>query len=101
MLQGLSVIRYKLYQNYKPAHLQPLRQAGPFWLGIAPLVPNFGYAHRPRYIPEKHLSWKQSFQMIMLWEVASCTMVLSRWESRIYTSEPATSTEHPLPSKLQ
>jgi glycosyltransferase 2 family protein len=77
MLLGLGVIGYMLYENYEPGQLRTLLQASPFWLGMALLVllvRDYGYMHRIRYITEKDLSWKQSFQVIMLWEFASCAL---------------------------
>jgi glycosyltransferase 2 family protein len=77
MLLGLGVIGYMLYQNYEPSHLQTLRQASPFWIGMALLVlfvRDFGYMYRIRYVTDKALSWKQSFNVIMLWEFASCAL---------------------------
>lgn len=77
MLLGLGVVGYMLYQNYEPGQLQTLMQASPFWLGMALLVlvvRDYGYMHRIRYVTEKQLSWKQSFQVIMLWEFASCAL---------------------------
>jgi len=74
---GLGVIGFMLYRNYEPAQLQILLQASPFWLGITVLVllvRDYGYIYRIRYVTEKALSWKQSFQVIMLWEFASCAL---------------------------
>ncbi|GAB3201176.1 uncharacterized protein (TIRG00374 family) [Pontibacter aydingkolensis] len=77
MLLGLGVVGYMLYQNYEPGQLQILMQASIFWLGMALLmllVRDYGYVHRIRYITGKELNWKQSFQVIMLWEFASCAL---------------------------
>ncbi|HEY4650335.1 MAG TPA: lysylphosphatidylglycerol synthase transmembrane domain-containing protein, partial [Pontibacter sp.] len=77
MLLGLGVIGYMLYRNYEPSQLHTLQQASPFWAGMALLVlfvRDFGYIYRIRYITEKALSWKQSFNVIMLWEFASCVL---------------------------
>lgn len=77
MLLGLGVVGYMLYQSYEPGQLQTLLQASPFWLGMSLLVllvRDYGYMHRIRYITDKDLSWKQSFQVIMLWEFASCAL---------------------------
>ncbi|MDX5435584.1 MAG: flippase-like domain-containing protein [Pontibacter sp.] len=77
MLLGLGVVAYMLYRNYEPGQLKTLLQASPFWLGMALmvlLVRDYGYMHRIRYITDKKLSWKQSFQVIMLWEFASCAL---------------------------
>ncbi|MBC5992208.1 lysylphosphatidylglycerol synthase transmembrane domain-containing protein [Pontibacter cellulosilyticus] len=77
MLLGLGVVGYMLYQNYEPGQVQTLLQASPFWLGMALLVllvRDYGYVHRIRYVTEKQLTLKQSFQVIMLWEFASCAL---------------------------
>lgn len=77
MLLGQGVVGYMLYQNYEPGQVQTLLQANLFWAGMALLVlfvRDFGYMYRIRYITEKALSWKQSFNVIMLWEFASCAL---------------------------
>lgn len=77
VLLGLGVVGYMLYQNYEPGQLQTLLQANLFWAGMALLVlfiRDFGYMYRIRYVTEKALSWKQSFNVIMLWEFASCVL---------------------------
>ncbi|NEM97662.1 lysylphosphatidylglycerol synthase transmembrane domain-containing protein [Pontibacter burrus] len=77
VLLGLGVVGYMLYKNYEPGQLQTLLQANLFWAGMALLVlfiRDFGYMYRIRYITEKALSWKQSFNVIMLWEFASCVL---------------------------
>ncbi len=74
---GLGVVGYMLYRNYEPDQLQTLLQASPLWLGITLLVlfiRDFGYIYRIRYITDKELSWKRSFNVIMLWEFASCAL---------------------------
>ncbi|ARS35666.1 lysylphosphatidylglycerol synthase transmembrane domain-containing protein [Pontibacter actiniarum] len=77
LLLGLGVVGYMLHQSYEPGQLQTLLQANPFWLAMALLlllVRDCGYMHRIRYITEKELTWKQSFQVITLWEFASCAL---------------------------
>ncbi|MEJ8755575.1 lysylphosphatidylglycerol synthase transmembrane domain-containing protein [Pontibacter sp. H259] len=77
VLLGLSVVGYMLYRNYKPEQLETLVQASPLWLGVTFLVlfiRDFGYIYRIRYITERALTWKQSFNVIMLWEFASCAL---------------------------
>ncbi|MFD2513288.1 lysylphosphatidylglycerol synthase transmembrane domain-containing protein [Pontibacter locisalis] len=77
ILLGLGVISYMLYKNYEPEQLQTLVQANPFWIGMALLVlfiRDFGYMYRIRHITDKVLTWKQSFNVIMLWEFASCAL---------------------------
>ncbi|GAB3196406.1 lysylphosphatidylglycerol synthase transmembrane domain-containing protein [Pontibacter aydingkolensis] len=66
-----------LYQNYEPSQLSTLLNASPFWIGMALLVlfvRDFGYMYRIRFITDKVLSWKQSFNVIMLWEFASSVL---------------------------
>jgi uncharacterized protein (TIRG00374 family) len=77
VLLGFGVIGYMLYTNYEPGQLDMLLQASPFWVGMALLlllVRDLGYMYRIRYITDKVLSWKQSFNVIMLWEFASCAL---------------------------
>ncbi|WP_114783978.1 lysylphosphatidylglycerol synthase transmembrane domain-containing protein [Botryobacter ruber] len=77
LIPGIGVIAIMLYRNYEPAHLQTLLQANLFWLGMALLVlgvRDVGYMYRIRYVTDKVLSWKQSFNVIMLWEFASCAL---------------------------
>lgn len=77
MLLGFGVIGYMLYSTYEPGQFQTLLQANLFWVGMAIavlLIRDFGYMYRIRYITDKVLSWKQSFNVIMLWEFASCAL---------------------------
>ncbi|GHA60656.1 lysylphosphatidylglycerol synthase transmembrane domain-containing protein [Pontibacter akesuensis] len=77
VLLGLGVISYMLYQSYEPGQLQTLVKASPFWMMMALLVlcaRDLGYIYRIRFVTDKALSWKQSFNVIMLWEFASCAL---------------------------
>ncbi|MHA6248260.1 lysylphosphatidylglycerol synthase transmembrane domain-containing protein [Pontibacter sp. CAU 1760] len=77
ILLGLCMAGYMLRQSQEQVQLQTLLQASFFWLGMAILlllVRDYGYMYRIRYITGKDLSWKQSFQVIMLWEFASCAL---------------------------
>lgn len=77
MLLGFGVIGYMLYSTYEPGQFQTLMQANLFWVGMAIavlFVRDFGYMYRIRYITDKVLSWRQSFNVIMLWEFASCAL---------------------------
>ncbi|MEJ8802036.1 lysylphosphatidylglycerol synthase transmembrane domain-containing protein [Pontibacter sp. H249] len=77
VLLGLGVIGYMLYQNYEPEQLETLLNASPFWIGMTLLVlfiRDFGYMYRIRFLTDKALNWKQSFNVIMLWEFASCVL---------------------------
>ena len=77
VLLGLGVIGYMLYKNYQPEQLSTLLSASPFWIGMTLLVlfiRDFGYMYRIRFLTDKVLNWKQSFNVIMLWEFASCAL---------------------------
>ncbi|WP_299821418.1 lysylphosphatidylglycerol synthase transmembrane domain-containing protein [uncultured Pontibacter sp.] len=77
VLLGLGVIAYMLYQNYEPAQLDTLLNASPFWIGMTLLmlfIRDFGYMYRIRFLTDKALNWKQSFNVIMLWEFASSAL---------------------------
>jgi uncharacterized membrane protein YbhN (UPF0104 family) len=77
VLLGIGVLGYMLYTSYGPGQLDTLLQASPMWVGMALLlllVRDLGYMYRIRYITDKVLSWKQSFNVIMLWEFASCAL---------------------------
>ncbi|MFD3000999.1 YbhN family protein [Pontibacter toksunensis] len=77
ILLGFGVIGYMLYTNYEPGQVDTLLEASPLWVAMALLVllvRDMGYIYRIRYITDKVLSWKQSFNVIMLWEFASCAL---------------------------
>jgi len=77
VLLGLSTAGYMLYRNHEPRQLQTLLQANLFWVAMAIavlIIRDFGYMYRIRYITDRVLSWKQSFNVIMLWEFASCAL---------------------------
>ncbi|WP_347159130.1 lysylphosphatidylglycerol synthase transmembrane domain-containing protein [Pontibacter chitinilyticus] len=77
MLLGLGVIGYMLYRNYEPGQVQTFLNANITWVSIALAVlfiRDVGYIYRIRHITDKALSWRRSFQVIMLWEFASCAL---------------------------
>jgi len=74
---GLGVVGYMLYRDPAARDLSALRDARIHWLIITIfvlIVRDAGYMYRIRHITEKALSWRQSVDVIMLWEFASCVM---------------------------
>jgi glycosyltransferase 2 family protein len=74
---GLGVVGYMLYRDPASRNLGALLDAKIHWLLITVLVllvRDVGYMYRIRHITEKALSWRQSVDVIMLWEFASCVM---------------------------
>jgi glycosyltransferase 2 family protein len=74
---GLGVVGYMLYRDPAARNLGALLDAKIHWLLITLLVlvvRDAGYMYRIRHITEKALSWRQSVDVIMLWEFASCVM---------------------------
>lgn len=73
---GLLVIVWLLWKEFDPEAISQI-QFTPwvaFWLGIAMMMMVFrdlGYIIRIRILTDKQLSWKQSFNVIMLWEFTS------------------------------
>jgi glycosyltransferase 2 family protein len=74
---GLGVVGFMFWRSYEPGDLAGLANAKPLWLFITLLVllgRDFGYMYRIRHIAEKQLSWRQSVDVIMIWEFASCLL---------------------------
>ncbi|RAK68398.1 lysylphosphatidylglycerol synthase transmembrane domain-containing protein [Hymenobacter edaphi] len=74
---GLGVVGFMFWRSYQPGDLAALGNAKPGWLLITLLVllvRDVGYMYRIRHIAEKQLSWKQSVDVIMIWEFASCLL---------------------------
>jgi uncharacterized protein (TIRG00374 family) len=74
---GLGAVGYMLYRDPAARNLGALADAKLHWLLITILVlvvRDAGYMYRIRHITEKALSWRQSVEVIMLWEFASCVM---------------------------
>lgn len=71
---GLSVTGYMFFRAYDMEDLSPLAQAEVGWLVTAVLVliaRDAGYVYRIRSITDKFLSWRNSLDVIVLWEFAS------------------------------
>ncbi|GAA3956695.1 lysylphosphatidylglycerol synthase transmembrane domain-containing protein [Hymenobacter antarcticus] len=74
---GLSVVGFMFWRSYKPGGLAPLAQASWEWLLITLgvlLARDLGYIYRIRHIAERELSYRQSLDVIMIWEFASCVL---------------------------
>ena len=74
---GLTVVGLMFWHSYKPGDLAPLAQANWGWLGATFAVlaaRDFGYIYRIRHLTHRALSWRQSLDVIMIWELASCVM---------------------------
>lgn len=73
---GLSVTGYLIYQDFNRESFVNIdwKASTFFWLLMCLLFMAFrdvGYMIRLRILTDKKLSWKQCFQVIMLWEFAS------------------------------
>jgi glycosyltransferase 2 family protein len=76
IILGLGVAFWLLYKNYDPAAFTFFHwtwQATLWLLGalLMMIVRDLAYMYRVRVLTEKKLSWKQSLQVIMLWEFSS------------------------------
>jgi len=77
VLIGLSVVAFMFWRSYEPGELAPLANARWEWLlvTLAVLVArDFGYIYRIRHIAERELNYRQSLDVIMIWEFASCVL---------------------------
>jgi uncharacterized protein (TIRG00374 family) len=77
VLLGLIVVAYMIYKDPESARFSNLLNAKLHWIFITfgvLIIRDFGYMYRIRHITGKFLSWKQSIDVIMLWEFASCVM---------------------------
>lgn len=77
VLIGLAVVGFLFWRSYKPGDLAPLADAKWEWLLITLLVlwaRDLGYIYRIRHIAERELSWRQAFEVIVIWEFASCVL---------------------------
>jgi glycosyltransferase 2 family protein len=71
---GLSVTAFMFFRAYDLQDLAPLAQAKVGWLVAAVLVllaRDAGYVYRIRNITDKFLTWRNSLDVIVLWEFAS------------------------------
>jgi hypothetical protein len=77
VLIGLAVVGFMFWRSYKPGELAPLADARWEWLVVALLVllaRDLGYIYRIRHIAERELNYRQSLDVIMIWEFASCVL---------------------------
>lgn len=73
---GFGVVGYMVYREFNPAAFESVNftSSSLFWLGVAAILMAFrdiGYMIRIRLLADKHLTWKQAFRIIMLWEFTS------------------------------
>jgi len=77
VLIGLAVVGFMFWRSYKPGELAPLANARWEWLLVTLLVliaRDLGYIYRIRHIAERELNYRQSLDVIMIWEFASCVL---------------------------
>ena len=77
VLIGLGVVGFLFWRSYRPGDLAPLANAKWQWLLVTLLVlwaRDLGYIYRIRHIAERELSWRQAFEVIVIWEFASCVL---------------------------
>lgn len=73
---GFGVVGYMVYREFNPEAFSSIHftTSSLFWLGVALILMAFrdlGYMIRIRLLADKHLTWKQAFRIIMLWEFTS------------------------------
>lgn len=73
---GLAVASYLMYKEYDPKNFENLSWSwtSSFWICIAILMialRDFSYIVRIRIMTDGQISWRNSFDTIMLWEFAS------------------------------
>jgi len=73
---GLGVASWMLYSNFDPEAFSFLRWSwtAAFWIGVSLLMMglrDLAYTIRIMILTDGELSWKQAFQVIMLWEFSS------------------------------
>lgn len=76
MVIGLGVAAYLLYRNFDVEAFKEIEWSGQTFLYLflsllLVVVRDLAYMIRIRILTENQLSWKQSFQVILLWEFAS------------------------------
>ena len=77
VLIGLGVVGFLFWRSYTPGSLAPLAHASYWWLLVTLLVlwaRDLGYIYRIRHVTQGALSWRQSFEVIVMWEFASCVL---------------------------
>ncbi|OFY66667.1 MAG: hypothetical protein A3H98_09820 [Bacteroidetes bacterium RIFCSPLOWO2_02_FULL_36_8] len=74
LLIGIGVSVYLVYDKISWSQINELKTANLFWIWASVIMlflRNGGYIYRLRLITEKELSWKASFNVVMLWEFTS------------------------------
>lgn len=76
---GLGVATYMLYKNFKPGAFNGVNFTlqSALWMTLALLmvvVRDVAYMVRIRVLTDNFLSWRKSFQVIMIWEFASAVI---------------------------
>jgi uncharacterized protein (TIRG00374 family) len=76
VLLGLGVVLFLVFYNFDPEPFYSIRWTyySWFWIFTALLMVvtrDLAYMYRIRLLTEKRLSWRRSFDVIMLWEFAS------------------------------
>jgi uncharacterized protein (TIRG00374 family) len=76
VLLGLGVVAFLVFRNFDPEPFYNIRWTyySSLWIFIALLMMatrDIAYMYRIRLLTEKQLSWRRSFDVIMLWEFAS------------------------------
>lgn len=73
---GFGVIGYMVYREFNPDAFKAISftSSTVFWLGVALILMAFrdiGYMIRIRLLADNHITWKQAFRVVMLWEFTS------------------------------
>lgn len=76
VLLGLGVVSFLVFRNFDPAPFYAIRWThySLIWILIAVVlmaVRDLAYMYRIRLLTDKKLTWRKSFDVIMLWEFAS------------------------------
>jgi uncharacterized protein (TIRG00374 family) len=76
VLLGLGVVAFLVFRNFDPEPFYNIRWTyySSLWIFIALLMMatrDIAYMYRIRLLTDKQLSWRRSFDVIMLWEFAS------------------------------
>jgi len=76
VLLGLGVVSYLVFHNFDPTPFYNIKWSyySALWLFIAVLMMgtrDVAYMYRIRLLTDKQLTWRKSFDVIMLWEFAS------------------------------
>ncbi|MBN4065828.1 flippase-like domain-containing protein [Candidatus Amoebophilus asiaticus] len=71
---GMAATGLIFYYSFDYENFQKIERANAWWLIailILIVIRLLGYMYRIRYVTLKHLTWKQCFDVILLWEFAS------------------------------